>query len=293
MKKIFIPAAAGLLFIIACNKQPYMPEGPATYIELADENASSIGGNNDDRELLSALKIMTYNIHISNPPSKPGEVDTMAIAEAIKRGNPDIVFLQEVDKGTGRNNYKGDMAVTLGRLTNMNAVFYSAKAQNSGFYGVAMLSKYPLKNIRKYNLTKESDATEQRVLGTAIVDLPGIDSVLAAVTHLQHNSSANRLQQIKDIVAHLGTQSYRVVLGGDFNEIETAAEFYNIFDGTFTRTCRGAACPRTFSAQNPQSVIDILAYKPAAAFTVSSHITIPEFYASDHLPVVAELKINR
>lgn len=270
-----------------------MPKNPATYIELSSPNSINIGGNNEGQPLLSTLRVMTYNIHISNPPSKPGEVDTIAIANAIKQGNPDIVFLQEVDSRSGRNGYSGDMAATIGRLVNMNAVFYSARSVGTGFYGPAMLSKYPLKNIRKYMLTRESDATEQRVLGTAIVDLPGVDSVLAAVTHLQHNSATNRVQQVRDLVNHLGPQNYRTIIGGDFNEFETTAAFMNVFDGTFTRTCKGGNCPRTFSAQNPQSVIDYLAFKPASAFSVNSHAVIPEFYASDHLPVIAELKINR
>lgn len=293
MKKRFIFLAFVSVVSLSCNKEPYMPKNPATYIELSGQNSSSIGGNNEAQPMLSSLRIMTYNIHISNPPSKPGQIDTLAIADAIKQGNPDIVFLQEVDNGTGRNGYRGDMAVTLGRLTNMNAVFFSATSVGSGFYGPAMLSKYPLKNIRKYLLTKESTATEQRVMGTAIVDLPGVDSVLAAVTHLQHNSATNRIQQVQDIVTNLGQQNFRTVFGADMNEFETTNAFMSVFDGTFTRTCKGSSCPRTFTAQNPQSVIDYLAYKPSAAFSVNSHSTIPEFYASDHLPVIAELKINR
>lgn len=292
MKKVLIFVAAVFLLFAACNKEPYMPKEPATFIELPNSDALSIGAKNDTLPLLSSLRIMTYNIHISNPPSKPGEIDTIAIANAIKKGNPDIVFLQEVDKGTGRNGYSGDMAVTLGKLTGMNAVFYSARAQGRGFYGPAMLSKYPIKSIRKYLLTKESDATEQRVLGTAIIDLPGVDSVLAAVTHLQHNSATNRLQQVRDIATHLGAQKTNIVFGGDLNELETTTEFFNIFDGVLTRTCKGNCIP-TFSAQNPKSVIDYLAYKPVAAFNVTSHNIVEEFYASDHLPVIAELKFNR
>jgi len=293
MKKILIFIGIVSVFSLSCNKDPYMPKNPATHIELSSPNSSNIGGDNDGKPTLSSLRIMTYNIHICNPPSKPGQVDTMAVANAIKQGNPDIVFLQEVDNGTGRNGYRGDMALTLGRLTNMNAVFFSAIATGSGYYGPAMLSKYPMKNIRKYLLTKESEATEQRVLGTAIVDLPGVDSVLAAVTHLQHNSATNRVQQVKDIINHLGPQNLKTVFGADLNEFETTTTFMNIFDGTFNRTCVGGNCPKTFSAQNPQSVIDYLAYKPSSAFSVNSHAIIPEFYASDHLPIIAELKINR
>ena len=49
------------------------------------------------------LKIMSYNIHIGNPPSKPGIIDMKAIIKAIKIENPDLVALQEVDVNTARS----------------------------------------------------------------------------------------------------------------------------------------------------------------------------------------------
>jgi endonuclease/exonuclease/phosphatase family metal-dependent hydrolase len=175
----------------------------------------------------------------------------------------------------------------------MNVAFYSAISVGRGFYGVAILSKYPLKSIKKYMLTKENESTEQRVLGTAVVDLPGKDSIILAATHLQHNSATNRLQQVKDITRILGSIQSRIIIAGDFNETETATEFFNVFDASFTRTCRGGNCAPTFSAQLPKSVIDYIGYKPSNAFNVKSHKVINESYASDHLPVISELNFSR
>lgn len=280
-----------MLFAMACNKPAYMPEGPATRVDKLVGD-TSFGGNNDNQPLLTTLRIMTYNIHVLNPPSKPGETDIQATANAISRGNPDIVFLQEVDKNTTRNGYIGDQAEDLAKILKMNFAFYSARAQSRGFYGVAILSKYPIKNVEKHLLTKESDATEQRVLGTAMIDLPGVDSVLAAVSHLQHNSATNRLQQVNDLANILRQSPHKVVFGADLNEFETTTDFFNVFDGALTRTCKGNCLP-TFTAINPRSVIDYLAYRPASAFSVNSHNVLNEPYASDHLPVIAELKFNR
>lgn len=286
----------GILFLglmaMACNKKPYMPETPPIIIEIGNGD-NTYGSNNDNMALMGSIKVMTYNIHILNPPSKPGETDINATAKVITDANPDVVFLQEVDKNTGRNNFDGDQAKELAALTKMNYAFYSASSVGRGMYGVAILSKYPLKSIKKYMLTKESATTEQRVLGTAMVDLPGKDSMILAVTHLQHNSATNRLQQVKDIVGTLGTFKERIIIGGDFNEFESTTEFFNIFDGSFTRTCKGINCPPTFSAQLPKSVIDYIAYKPSSAFSVKTHQVISEFYASDHLPVMAELNLIR
>ena len=280
------------VILFACNKDPYIPGSPPMNVEIGNGD-NTYGANNDNLSLLGSLKVMTYNIHILNPPSKPGETDILATAKVITDANPDVVLLQEVDKNTGRNNYDGDQAKELANLTKMNFAFYGASPVGRGMYGVAILSKYPLKNIKKYMLTKESASTEQRVLGTAMVDLPGKDSMILAVTHLQHNSASNRLQQVKDITGLLSAYKERIIIGGDFNEFESTTEFFNVFDGSFTRTCKGVSCPPTFSAQLPKSVIDYLAFRPATAFSIKSHQVISEYYASDHLPVMAELNLNR
>ena len=292
MKKLIIPIAFLLCAMSGCNKEPYMPDGPATRIEFGSGDRT-YNNNNDDQNRLATIRVMTYNIHHAEPPKNPGAVDMDTIAETIRKGNPDIVFLQEVDKNTGRAGYSGDQAKALGEALNMNAVFYSARPHLRGHYGVAILSKYPLEKVQKHMLTVENEQTEQRVLGTAIVDLPGIDSIMVAATHLQHNSATNRVQQVQDIARILGTQQIPTIIGGDLNEFESTTEFFSIFDATFKRTCAGANCPFTFSAQRPASVIDYLAFRPVQAFNILSHDVIHENYASDHLPVLAELQFNR
>ncbi|RYY31402.1 MAG: endonuclease/exonuclease/phosphatase [Chitinophagaceae bacterium] len=281
-----------LLLMQSCNRDPYMPNTTPPIIEIGSGD-NTYGSNNDDQQLLASLKVMTFNIHTLSPPSKPGETDIAATAKVITDASPDVVFLQEVDKNSGRNGYTGDQAKDLAAITKMNFVFYSATSVGRGMYGVAILSKYPLRTIKKYMLTKESESTEQRVLGTAVIDLPGVDSLTLAATHLQHNSATNRLQQIKDITRLTGPVKGTVIIGGDLNEMESNAEFFNVFDAMFTRTCKGGNCPPTFSAQLPRSVIDYIAYKPSNAFSVQSHKVINEYYASDHLPVIAELNFTR
>lgn len=268
-----------------------MPNGPAVPIELSN-NSATYGANNDAQPLLGTIRYMTYNIHAANPPSQPDSTDIKAIADVIIAANPDIVFLQEVDKNTGRNKYTGDQAAAIAELAKMNYSFFSSISYLRGLYGVAILSKYPLKSIRKYYLPKEQADHEQRVLGLAVVDLPGVDSLVAAVTHLQHNSSTSRVAQMNEINSLVANIKERVLIGGDMNANPAATDFINAFDAGFTRTCTGN-CPNTYSAQNPNSLIDYLAFRPANAFTVNSHNVINESYASDHLPVISELKINR
>jgi len=282
----------GLVTFTACNKDPYLPNSEAKYVELGYGDAT-YGNDNDAEPLMTGIKYMTYNIHAGAPPANPGTTDLQAIADAINAADPDIVFLQEVDKNTGRNGYNGDQAKDLGELTQMNFTFYSAISYGKGFYGVAILSKYPLKGVKKYLLPKENADEEQRVMGIAMVDLPGKDSIYVAVTHLQHNSATSRVAQITEVGNIADNLQHRLLIGGDMNEKPSATDFFAVFDAHFTRGCSGVNCPNTFSAQNPTSIIDYLAYKPANAFSVKSYAVMPEAKGSDHLPVVSELNINR
>lgn len=289
--KIVQYVLGGFLLLAGCNKSPYLPNNPPTYVELVS-NQNTYGLNNNGQPKLQKLKIMTYNIHAGVPPASPGVVNLEQIAQVILAENPDIVFLQEVDKNTGRNGYRKDQAEELGKLTQMNAAFFSATNYLQGFYGQAILSKYPLMQIRKQLLPKGVATEEQRVVGMAVIDLPGVDSVIAMGTHLQHNSAATRLLQVKTLTEFATDFSTPVVMGGDLNEKPDAQAFFTIFDGSFTRTCIGN-CPNTFPANNATSVIDYLAFRPARYFSVLQHKVVPETVASDHFPVVSELNINR
>lgn len=276
----------------ACNKDPYLPNKPPTYVELVN-NVDDYGGNNEDQALLGKIKIMSYNIHAAVPPFTPGTVNMDAIAAVIKAEQPDIVLLQEVDKNTGRNGYSKDQSAELGAMTQMNVAFFSATNVGQGFYGVAILSKFPLSNIRKQLLPKGAAGEEQRVVGFAQVDLPGKDSLVAMVTHLQHNSADSRLLQVKELVNIASAIKQPLLMGGDLNEQPSAAPFFSVFDNSFTRTCSTGNCPNTFPANNATSIIDYLAYRPSNAFSVQSHKVVMETFASDHLPLVSELTINR
>ena len=87
MKRI-LTAAALLLVVAACNK---------------DENYNDKYG---DRAVIppkgQSLRVMTYNIYGARATSPANAADLDAIAEVIRRQNPDFVTLNEVDVFTNR-----------------------------------------------------------------------------------------------------------------------------------------------------------------------------------------------
>ncbi|MGE9313253.1 endonuclease/exonuclease/phosphatase family protein [Niabella sp. CJ426] len=237
------------------------------------------------------IKVMSYNIHHCNPPSRPGIIDLEAIANTIKKQDPDIVALQEVDINTARSG-KVNQAAQLALKTGLKS-FYFAKAidHEGGDYGVAILSKYPLDDINTYRLPMDSATkAEPRVLAVAIATLPGGKKIRIASTHLDaQKEPVNRLLQIKAIDSIAASESLPFIIAGDFNA-EESSEVIKTLDRGFTRTC--SSCAPTIPVINPKKAIDFIAYKPEELLKVKSHQVVNETYASDHLPVVAVFAIQ-
>lgn len=237
----------------------------------------------------SQLTIMSYNIHHANPPSKAGVIDIDAIAAVINKQKPDIVALQEVDVNTGRS--KINEAVILAEKTKMNFYFAKAIDHDGGDYGVAILSRYPLSGGATHKLpTAAGTNGEPRVLATANIELNGKKYTIAC-THMDaQRSDTNRLLQIDAITDILQKETNPVILAGDLNATP-GGKVIDILDKYFTRTCT-QGCGFTIPQINPTKTIDFIACKPAGSFTVLSHTVIDEQYASDHLPVMATLKLQ-
>lgn len=237
------------------------------------------------------LKVMAYNIHHANPPSKPGLIDVDAIVNVLKRECPDIVALQEVDVNmnrSGKINQAREIAEKAGYPS-----FYFAKAidHDGGNYGVAILSKYPLSDMQTHRLPTElSTNGEPRVLSLATVALPGGKKIKFGSTHLDaQRPDVNRLLQAREINRIAKEVSLPMIIAGDFNATENS-EVIKIIQSKFELTCTN--CAFTIPQINPNRTIDFIAFKPGNAFEVLSHKVIQESYASDHLPVMAEIKLK-
>ena len=240
---------------------------------------------------VSTLRVMTYNVHHCNPPSKPGLIDIDAIARVIKNESPDLVALQEIDVNVGRSgkiNQAAQIAIKSGYPS-----FYFAKAidYDGGEYGVMILSKYPLSEMVTHKLpTQESTNGEHRVLALTTVNLPGGKKIKFGSTHLDaQRENTNRLLQVKEISRITGSEQLPVIIGGDFNAVENS-EVMQLLVQQFKRSC--THCAPTIPVINPDKTIDFIVFKPKSSFSVLAHKVVQESYASDHLPVVANLAIN-
>ena len=161
------------------------------------------------------LRVLTFNI--LGGRNVDGKRDVNRLAKVIKALNPDIVAMQEVDKGTGRIQGR-DTTAELAKILGMHHAYGKAMDYDGGQYGEAILSKYPIKKIKNYALPAEKGA-EPRAALTVVVNIPGTDKeYLFMATHLDHlRKGKNRIMQAEEINKILAKQSLPYIIAGDLN----------------------------------------------------------------------------
>lgn len=239
------------------------------------------------------VKVMAYNIHHANPPSRPGVIDINAIAAVINRERPDIVALQEVDVRTRRSGVDLDQAQTLASRTGMQVFFSKSIDYQGGEYGNAILSRYPIVARTRHELPiRQGSSAEARSLAIIAVETDDGGRVYFGSTHLDVSDTESRNMQVDRIREVNNALAAPFVIGGDFNA-QMGSETINRFvaGNTFQVACLGG-CPNTIPVNSPNRAIDFvfLNQRASSDFTVLSYVAVNETYASDHLPVLTELK---
>ncbi len=270
------------LGLISCSKGG--SDGPAPIVPpVTSTQAKATTGD--------TLRVMTYNIHHCNPPSKEaaGTIELNTTASVISRENPDIVALQEVDVNTKRSGFI-DQAQLLAQKLGMTAYFGKAINYDGGAYGVAILSKFALSNSALYPLPETANPTsEDRVLAVSSINFRNGKTVYFASTHLDVTNAGNRDLQAAEINRIASLQSAPFIVAGDMNA-DPQSNAIQILEQKFIRTC--SSCDFTIPVSNPTKTIDHIAYSKGANITVRFTKAIQEKYASDHLPVITELIIK-
>ena len=181
-----------------------------------------------------------------------------------------------------------DQAKAIAEKTGMNYHFFKAIDHDGGDYGVAILSRFPLKGIKSFPLPQKVVA-EKRVLAQVTIKI-GNQDVIFANTHMDatrgHENRTAQMQYITDLYKDTTSP---VIISGDFNS-KDGSEAIKLLDQQFKRTCV-TGCPPTVPQINPRSTIDYIATKNID-WPMLKHEVIEELYASDHRPISAIFKIK-
>jgi endonuclease/exonuclease/phosphatase family metal-dependent hydrolase len=248
------------------------------------------------------ITVMSYNIH--HGAGTDGKYDLKRISEIIRRHSPDIVCLNEVDFQTERTN--GDeQARQLAADLGMEFSFARNFEFQGGWYGNAILSKYPIYFAENKIYTTGISASQQGLLRVVtglvketrgllhVIIKNGEQSVHIYTTHLGVDSLESA-QQAKEMLGWiLGWEPKGpTILAGDLNmdsHYQRVRELCYYFNDVFT----DSAALFTYPSQNAQKRIDFILYNQLCVPLVAEVDTSAQaVLASDHFPVVASFKIK-
>jgi endonuclease/exonuclease/phosphatase family metal-dependent hydrolase len=232
---------------------------------------------------------MSYNIHVGTGMDK--KLDLARIAEVIRRERPDLVGLQEVDRGVERTG-RVDQIAELARLTGMEYAFAPNLAYQGGWYGVAVLSRFPIlatEHGRYRNMREAERRGYLRVEFSA-----GGRAVSFVATHLDYQHDDNRLFETRQLLDAISRVNTPLIVAGDFNE-EPAGASHRLMLSRFADAWSAGVAQTeglTYPADKPRKRIDYIFHAPPES-TRARRAWVVESQASDHRALVAEIELKR
>ncbi|MBD8489142.1 endonuclease/exonuclease/phosphatase family protein [Echinicola sp. CAU 1574] len=230
------------------------------------------------------LTVISYNLRF-------GEKASMReFSEFIKEQDADLVALQEVDIKTFREraphqngkDFMGELAY----YTGMFAAFGKTIDHAGGYYGIGLLSKYPINSVERILLPFTENGKEQRAFLVANIDLPQ-QSIIFVSTHLDYTNTEERQLQVQAINKKLTDNKKPILLCGDFNarpkstEIQVDMNKWILLDNG----------KPTASSDEPKYKIDYIFGYPKISWELL-HSDTPPKLLSDHLPIVSKVIVH-
>lgn len=226
------------------------------------------------------MRVMTWNIHGTlggNP-----RFDLQRVAELIRRWDPDIVALQEVDSRRALAGGVNPFDYLTGAV-GIYGIGAKSITGKDGDYGQMLISRWPMRTheIRDISFGER----EPRRAIRAEVETPhGLLTVVA--THLGLSIRERRSQA--GMLTELAAGEAPAVVIGDFNDWFWPGSVRSML----SRVLSGRTRFRTFPSVFPLLRLDRIYCRPRDAL-FASFIDRNARALSDHLPVIADLEPGR
>jgi len=239
------------------------------------------------------LRVVTWNIHkgIGGVDRRYRLERTVDVLASLKA---DLVLLQEVAQGMPRCGMVDQLEELSEGLDLKHVAFGAEHRFRVGGYGNAILSRFPLTDSARIDLTVGRRKRRGLVQTRAHAKLEhGTRSVVVFNLHLGL-SGAERAAQLETFLAchpfaHLHKDT-PLVVGGDFNDVWATLGKRFLEPAGFVRAGKLTA---TFPAALPLRPLDGLWVRGAVS-VVTAHAVRNKATqaASDHLPIVADIELS-
>jgi endonuclease/exonuclease/phosphatase family metal-dependent hydrolase len=232
----------------------------------------------------ATVRIAAYNI--KHGEGMDGQVDLSRAAEVLRALDPDVVTLQEIDRGTDRTDGV-DQAARLAEALGMTAHFGAFMPYQGGAYGMAVLTRLPVAAVENIRLpTGDEPRTALRVtVGVGDEGRP-----LSVVGIHLYRTPEERLAQAEALSLHLESVEHPVVLAGDFNSLRGDRILRHLRAAEWQVVDKDGPS-FTYPADDPAREIDFVMLRPGSAFEVVRHEVVDERIASDHRPLLVVLRL--
>ncbi len=239
---------------------------------------------------MRVLRVATYNIHKCQ--GMDGRVRPERIARVLAELNADVVALQEVLSVPG-TRAETNQAEYLATRLGWHFVQADTRQLRGGVYGNVLLSRFPIHEHRKHDITRLGSEERSALRGDILVDGHALHVFnLHLGTNFFERRHQARVLMEQEVLRAPDLKGERIVLG-DLNEWTRG-----LVTRTLTRELKRLDLEvpmfrrRTYPALLPMLHLDYVYYEHSLrardAFFHTSRLAL---VASDHLPLVADFAL--
>ena len=227
------------------------------------------------------ITVATYNVHRWTGLNGRASSDPARAGFVISELGADVIALQEVMRP-----HRGDDPIEiLAESLGLHLAFAATRVHKRGELGNAILSRWPLGGVSMLDLS--FSRLEKRVAVSAQIPFDG--GVLEVVaTHLAL-ADRTRHKQVRALLGHPRLGRGPTVLLGDMNAWRRCPAT-RALDAELAES-HGVEFPLSFPAARPVLALDRIYTNGVRLMDITAHDTLAAQRASDHLPVVARIRL--
>ena len=164
------------------------------------------------------MKINILSFNMCHGQGLDGIIDLDRQAQLLRKYNPDIIFLQEIDMYTLRANKENQLQILCDKLNMKNSFMGVNIRHKDGYYGSGVISNYPIIFSTNYLMHSINIDYEKRGIAHSKIQLPNGKKINAFSIHLS-TIKEERIIAIKDLLKVYTelSKDEEVIVAGDFN----------------------------------------------------------------------------